>query len=230
MSFFEVLFRIILASVMSGIIGYERESKSRPAGVKTHILVCLGAASFAILERFLMAELITLYTEYPGISGEFSLSIGRLVAQVISGIGFLGAGTIIITKHNILGLTTAASIWIVACLGIVIGYGVYVLAVQLFITILATLLILKKFLRIHSTKKLEIKYRHRVESKKFMADYFKDNDILVKDIDFHLEVTEQGNIYTDIYTLDMHKDLDYVDVIDDISRHGNIICIRCITI
>jgi len=230
MSFTEVLFRIVLATVMSGIIGYERESKSRPAGVKTHVLVCCGAASFAILERILMQELFQQYLDYPNMAGDYSLSIGRLVAQVISGIGFLGAGTIVITKHNIQGLTTAASIWVVACLGIVIGYGIYVLAIPLFLTIITTLMILKKCLRIHSGKKLEIKYRHRVESKEFMIEYFKERGIIVKDIDFHLEVTEKGNIYTDIYTLELSKDILYADVIDDISRHGNIIRIRCITI
>jgi len=230
MSFYEVLFRIILATLMSGIIGYEREYKNRPAGVKTHILVCLGAASFAILERFLAEELMHQYLDYPEMVGGFSLSMGRLVAQVISGIGFLGAGTIIITKHNILGLTTAASIWIVACLGIVIGYGVYTLAIPLFLTIIVTLVILKRFLRMNSVKKFEIKYHNRIESKEFMLEYFKSKEIVVKDIDFYVEVTDQGNIYTDIYTLDMSKGLAHSDVIDDISRYGNIIRIRCITI
>jgi len=226
MTYYQVLFRVVLVTIMAGIIGYEREHKNRPAGVKTHILVCLGAASFAILERLLIYELMT----HPDAAGIYSFSIGRLVAQVISGIGFLGAGTIIITKRNITGLTTAASIWVVACLGIVVGYGFYVLAVPLFLTILVTLVILKRFVKVGSIKKLEIKYRHRVESKDFMISYFKDNGIVVKDIDFYVEVTDQGNVYTDIYTLDINRDLEYSNVIDDISRYGNIILIRCITV
>ena len=226
MTYYQVFTRVILATIMAGVIGYEREHKNRPAGVKTHILVCLGAASFAILERLLIYELM----KHPDAAGIYSFSIGRLVAQVISGIGFLGAGTIIITKRSITGLTTAASIWVVACLGIVVGYGFYILAIPLFITILVTLVILKRFVKVGSIKKLEIKYRHRIESKEFMTSYFKDNGIVVRDIDFYVIVTDQGNVYTDIYTLDINRGLAYSNIIDDISRHANIIRIRCITV
>lgn len=225
MNIFDVLIRIILATLMSGIIGYEREHKNRPAGVKTHILVCLGAASFSILERLMVLEIM----EIGEITG-FSFNLGRLVAQVISGIGFLGAGTIIITKHNIQGLTTAASVWIVACLGIVIGYGVFELAIPLFLTILITLVILKRFLRIGTIKKLEIKYCHRIETKEFLSDYFRARQILIKDLDFSVEVVETGNIYTEVYTVDLVHDMSYLSIIDDLSRYNNILLIRCITV
>jgi len=224
MSIWDVLLRIVLATIMSGVIGYEREHKNRPAGVKTHILVCLGAASFAILERLMVGEMLD-YGE-----GPVSFNVGRLVAQVISGIGFLGAGTIIITKHNIQGLTTAASVWIVACLGIVIGYGVFVLALPLFLTIMVTLVILKKFLRIGTIKKMEIKYRHRIETKEFLADYFRARQILIKDLDFSVEMTDNGNIYTEVYTIDLVHDVSYLGIIDDLSRYDNVLLIRCITV
>jgi len=224
MSVWDVLLRVVLATIMAGIIGYEREHKNRPAGVKTHILVCLGASSFAILERLLVYEMLA-YGE-----GPVSLNLGRLVAQVISGIGFLGAGTIVITKHNIQGLTTAASVWIVACLGIVIGYGVFVLAIPLFLTILVTLVILKKFLRIGTVKKMEIKYRHRIETKEFLADYFRARQIMIKDLDFSVEITKSGNIYTEVYTIDLVNDVSYLGIIEDLSRYGNVLLIRCITV
>lgn len=224
MSIWDVLLRVILATIMSGVIGYEREHKNRPAGVKTHILVCLGAASFAILERLMVFEMMN-YGDSP-----VSFNVGRLVAQVISGIGFLGAGTIVITKHNIQGLTTAASVWIVACLGIVVGYGIFVLAIPLFLTIMVTLVILKRFLRIGTIKKMEIKYRHRIETKEFLADYFRMRQILIKDLDFSVEMTETGNIYTEVYTIDLVHDVSYLGIIDDLSRYDNVLLIRCITV
>ncbi|MCL1951127.1 MAG: MgtC/SapB family protein [Turicibacter sp.] len=224
MSVWDVLLRVILATLMSGVIGYEREHKNRPAGVKTHILVCLGAASFAILERLLVVEMMGME------EGAVTFNFGRLVAQVISGIGFLGAGTIVITKHNIQGLTTAASVWIVACLGIVIGYGVYILALPLFLTIMVTLVILKKFIRIGTVKKMEIKYRHRIETKEFLADYFQERNIIIKDLDFSVEMTEAGNIYTEVYTIDLLHEISYLSIIDDLSRYNNVLLIRCITV
>ena len=224
MNVWDVLLRIVLATLMSGVVGYEREHKNRPAGVKTHILVCLGAASFALLERLMVLEMVA-YQDL-----QVSFNFGRLVAQVISGIGFLGAGTIIITKRNIQGLTTAASIWIVACLGIVVGYGVFVLAIPLFFTILGTLVILKRFLRIGTIKKFEIKYCHRIETKEFLSDYFHSRLIIIKDLDFSVEMTEKGNIYTEVYTIDLDRNMNYLGIIDDLSRYDNVLLIRCITV
>lgn len=230
MPYYYVLIRLALATAMAGVIGYERQHKNRPAGVKTHILVCLGSATFAILEQFIVEELSQGLIRSPELAGTFSFNVGRLVAQVISGIGFLGAGTIIITKHNIQGLTTAASIWVVACLGIVMGYGFYTLAIPLFITILITLIILNRFLHLDTVKKLEIKYRHRIETKDFVSYYFKERGIIIKGLEFHVEVTDAGNLYTEIYTVDTHNELPIPDIIDDLSRYANIVRIRCITV
>jgi len=106
-------FKILLASLCGGIIGLEREMKGRPAGLKTFSLVCVGAA------------LTMITNEYINVlhgSGDNA----RMAAQVISGIGFLGAGTIMVTGHNqIKGLTTAATLWVTAALGIAIGAGFY---------------------------------------------------------------------------------------------------------
>jgi putative Mg2+ transporter-C (MgtC) family protein len=230
MNIFEIVFQIFLATLMAGVIGYEREHKNRPAGIKTHILVCLGAASFAMTERLLVAELGEMAIQNSDSVGLFTFNMGRLVAQVISGIGFLGAGTIIITRHNIMGLTTAASVWIVACLGIIIGYGLFQLAIPLFAAILMTLVIYKRFLRMETVKKLEIRYYHRLETKQFIAEYFREKDITIKVLDFKLEVTENGNLYTEIYTIDLHYQMKIPQIIHDISVYGNIIHIRCITL
>lgn len=109
-----VVVRLLLAVLCGGIIGLERERKRRPAGFRTHILICLGAAMTTLTSQFIMLEL-HLFTDP-----------ARLGAQVIAGIGFIGAGTIIVTKRRqVKGLTTAAGLWTSAIVGLCCGAGFY---------------------------------------------------------------------------------------------------------
>ena len=106
----ELVIRVLTAAIIGGVIGLEREYKSRPAGMRTHTLVCLGAAIVAVLESLLADNILSSLQNADGIA----ISLGRMSAQVISGIGFLGAGTIMVSQKRIAGLTTAASVWMVA--------------------------------------------------------------------------------------------------------------------
>ena len=120
LTLFAIIFRCILAMLFSGILGYEREKQRRPAGFRTYIVVCLGSC---------LAMMTGLYLYDMTGSGD----PGRIAAQVISGIGFLGAGTILVTKHNqVRGLTTAAGLWAAACLGLALGAGFYTGALIVF--------------------------------------------------------------------------------------------------
>lgn len=111
-----IILRIVAAIVLGGIIGLERGMKNRAAGLRTYMLVCLGSC---------VVMLINQYTSQVYNTGDPV----RLGAQVISGIGFLGAGTIVVTSHNqIKGLTTAAGLWTSACIGLAIGIGLYEVA------------------------------------------------------------------------------------------------------
>lgn len=112
--FLEVLLKLMLSLILGGIVGYEREHKSRPAGLRTHILVCVGAALVQVTS-----------INFNGSRCAVNFDPMRLGAQVISGIGFLGAGTIIKEGASIKGLTTAASLWVVACIGLAVGSGLY---------------------------------------------------------------------------------------------------------
>ena len=109
-----LVLRMLLAVICGSIIGIEREFKRRPAGFRTHILICMGAAMTTLTSEYLMLEL------------HYTADIARLGAQVIAGIGFIGAGTIIVTRHQrVKGLTTAAGLWTSAIVGLALGAGFY---------------------------------------------------------------------------------------------------------
>lgn len=140
-----VIARMILACILGGVIGYERESTNRPAGFRTHILVCVGAALVMITSEYI-------FEQYKGVA---NIDPARLGAQVISGIGFLGAGTIIREGVTVSGLTTAASLWAVSCVGIAAGIGFYSGAVIATAIIYITLILLKRTEK-HITKKRKL--------------------------------------------------------------------------
>ncbi|HHX36957.1 MAG TPA: MgtC/SapB family protein, partial [Clostridiaceae bacterium] len=114
----KVLLLLFISLICSGLIGADRERKNRPAGMRTHVIVCLAST-------LIMYAGIRLKNEYIDIAP--NIDPARLAAQILSGIGFLGAGTILKGKDNVHGLTTAATLWSVACIGIVIGAN-YILA------------------------------------------------------------------------------------------------------
>jgi putative Mg2+ transporter-C (MgtC) family protein len=128
-----IILRLVLAVVLGGIIGFERGRSGRPAGLRTHILVCLGAVLAMMTNQYV-------YESF-GVSDPT-----RMAAQVISGIGFLGAGTILVTgRHQVKGLTTAAGLWATACMGLAIGIGFYKAAIAACIMITFATVILHRF-------------------------------------------------------------------------------------
>lgn len=119
----EQILRILAAAFVGGIIGYEREIKNKPAGLLTFTLVCVGSCLIAILQQNIFRESIEQIRANPDIADAIKVDQGRIIAQVVSGIGFLGAGTIIHTKANVKGITTAALLWLVSAVGLMIGTG-----------------------------------------------------------------------------------------------------------
>lgn len=119
----EQLLRVLGAAIVGGIIGYEREIKNKPAGLLTFMLVCVGSCLLAILQQNILASSIATILDNPDLANAVKVDEGRIIAQVVSGIGFLGAGTIIHTRANVKGITTAALLWLVAALGLLIGTG-----------------------------------------------------------------------------------------------------------
>lgn len=141
----EIFLRLLCAMIVGLIIGTEREYTHRPAGMRTHILVALGSCAVMITGELIFAE----YKAYGAMPDP-----ARLSAQVITGVGFLGAGTILREGPSVKGLTTAASLWSVACLGIAAGAGYYMVAIAGMIFILVTLTIFE------ALQKLMLRNRH----------------------------------------------------------------------
>ncbi|MGL5694247.1 MAG: MgtC/SapB family protein [Peptostreptococcaceae bacterium] len=139
----EIIIRLILALLIGGLTGLEREKSHQFAGFRTHILVSVGSCITSMTA-------LSLFNQYHMYA---NMDPGRLPAQVLSGIGFLGAGAILKTSNGIKGLTTAAGIWATACIGITIGYGQYVLGVSAWLFVMITLYILKRIDKLVSKKR-----------------------------------------------------------------------------
>ncbi len=125
----DILYRLILSTLLGGLVGIERQIHHKPAGLRTHILVCIGACMCMIIGLSLNKEF-----------GE-GIDPSRIAAQVVSGIGFLGAGTIMVTRASVKGLTTAASIWATSALGLAIGNGMFFTASVAAILMVTVLLV-----------------------------------------------------------------------------------------
>ncbi|MGC8812790.1 MAG: MgtC/SapB family protein [Candidatus Aenigmatarchaeota archaeon] len=109
---FEMVLKLILSVFLGSLIGYEREIRAKPAGLRTHMLICLGSTLLTIMSL----------TAFP------NADTSRMAAYIIVGIGFIGGGTIFQLKEKVIGLTTAASLWVVASIGIAVGVGYYLIA------------------------------------------------------------------------------------------------------
>ena len=116
----QMIMRLLMATAVGAIIGFERQMKGHPLGIRTNVLVCVSSTTVMMLSKAMVAETFRLYG---------MIADPRLAQQVITGIGFLGAGTIVHSDSNIKGLTTAATVWSVGCIGLVIGFGWYLLAI-----------------------------------------------------------------------------------------------------
>ena len=189
------------------------------------MLVSLGACVIAQIECEFMNSVAN-----AGISN-VTYNFGRMTAQVISGIGFLGAGTIFIAEKKIGGLTKAASLWNTACLGLATGYGYYWMSIIGCILVLAVLLTLQRLIPVNSLKRVEVRFVNRQEIMQFINEFFEKNSIKVLNLDFHIETgadkkTTDRNVYTNIYTLHLPSTLNYTDVINHLASYSNIQVVR----
>lgn len=172
----EITIRLLLSIILGGIVGFEREKVGKPAGLRTHILVCLGSTVTMLTSLFMFYQF----------QGKANLDPGRISAQVISGIGFLGAGTIILEGPNVKGLTTAATLWIIAAIGLAVGIGFYYGAVLCTIIVFIVLRTLSKFekniLNNHCNKTLVIVLKNSSSNLGKISALLEDMNIAVNNI------------------------------------------------
>ena len=143
----ETILRLLIAALAGSVIGYERERLQWAAGLRTHMLVCVGSCLIVIVSAYGFSEVL---------GPHVVLDPSRIAAQVVSGIGFLGAGTILLRGEVVKGLTTAASLWAVAAIGLAVGAGLYVAAVATTVIVLVILA---------GVKPLEERVRARVQAR-----------------------------------------------------------------
>lgn len=183
-----ILFRLIFAAVLSGIIGFEREFHGRAAGFRTHILLCVGST-------LIMLTSIHIFDLYAARS---SADPARIAAGVITGIGFLGAGTIMHSRSAVRGLTTAASLWVVAGIGLAVGSGMYYASM---LTTILTMVTLMLFSRLEHAMIRKDWYRTLVIESKEGVDQLKAIREIV------------SNYRSDITDFEVDKDKDSVNMI-----------------
>lgn len=136
-----------LTLLFVGMIGFERQRKHKIAGLTTHILVALGAFGITIVQELMVQDAIDFIRANPELAGSVVVQRQRIIAQVITGVGFLGAGAILKTNGFVSGLTTASSVWISAIIGIIFASGYYQLGIIISLTAVIALTVIKRVFR-----------------------------------------------------------------------------------
>ena len=213
-SYSQISLRLFLAAILGGLIGYEREQSNHFAGFRTHILVSIGSTLIMLISIYGFSD----FLNYENVNFDPS----RIAAQVVTGIGFLGAGTILRHGLNVTGLTTAASLWVVAAIGLAIGAGFYFGAVLSTLFVLISLAFLAKLDPIITKKKRLVELRVTVLDSPGMlgeiATKLGDKGIDVKNINILLKKQEETTNYvTIIFLIKIPKnELKYI-IIDEIK-------------
>ncbi len=166
----QITLRILLAIVVGGSIGYEREMRNRPAGFITHTLVCVGATVVSLMQMEMVHQTILLIEANPVLAQSMKADLGRVVAQVVTGVGFLGAGTIIVDKRSVKGLTTATTIWVVACIGLTIGMGYYTIAIIATVSIFFVMITLRRFESMAKDRLYQVKLTVSYKDQEFLEE------------------------------------------------------------
>ena len=206
----QIVIRLILAFILGGLIGLERELHGRAAGLRTHILVCLGSA-------LIMLTSMHMFYLYQGIA---TIDPARIAAGVITGIGFLGAGTILRSRASVRGLTTAASLWAVAGIGLAVGSGFYlgayatsaiVLFVLFFLTRLERALVRKDWYRI-----LAAETRGHLQQLKDIRSVLSDYKVEIRD--FEIKKKPEGDNVIIELNLKLITDRQDDQILTDVMR------------
>lgn len=209
--------KLILAAVVGGFTGYEREKSNQFAGFRTHILVSVGACITSVIA-------LELFNKYSSIS---TMDPARLPAQVLSGIGFLGAGAILKNSNGIRGLTTAAGIWATACIGIAIGYGQYVLGITAWLLVMATLYIFKNIDKVISKRSQAI-LKATITNLDITSTVFntiKASEIGIKNFQI---VSRSNDIWELVFLIEYDKRIILEELINELKKINYVVNMECL--
>ena len=223
MAFWELLVRLLVATFCGGIIGIERGKKNRPAGFRTYILVCTGACLTVILSLYLAA----MDPVWRNIAPDMLRSdVSRFGAQVINGIGFLGAGTIIITgNQQVKGMTTAAGLWASACMGLAIGAGFYTGALFGCVLIIATTALFSKlesFILARSRNiNLYVEFDKTGDLTK-ITSCLHERGVQIYDVELSKTKQSESKYPGAIFSLKLPKKLSHAAIVTEIATIGEV--------
>ena len=216
-----LLIKIFLAVFFGGLIGLERGHKHRAAGSRTYMIVCLGAALTMILSHYETYIMRNLWEEIAKMLNK-QVDVSRYSAKVVSGIGFLGAGTIIVTgRQEIKGLTTAAGLWASACMGLAIGSGYYECAILGFLLILLTTIVLEKISSwvISNARNMDLYVEfEKIENLGEIINTFKELNIQIFDVDIQREKQSNGVTIGAVISSRLPKKETHSNVMSRISK------------
>ncbi|AUI54416.1 hypothetical protein HMPREF0666_02844 [Prevotella sp. C561] len=192
---YEFVLRLFVAAMLGGVIGLEREYRAKEAGFRTHFLVALGSGLFMILSQFGFDNVLSNYEQV-------SLDPSRIASQVVTGIGFIGAGTIIFQKHVVRGLTTAAGLWVTSAIGMTAGAGMYVLSIATTVLVLLCLEALYFILQHFGTRNITVTFSTpKEESIQLVLQRLRAKEVIIDSYEMKRKDTSSGYYY--VVTMEM---------------------------
>lgn len=229
LNFASVVLRILCAMAVGGIVGLDRERKGRAAGFRTYMLVALGAALTVMLGQYLGVMLETVWADKAAELG-LKTDVVRFGAQVINGVGFLGAGTIIVTgRQQVKGLTTAAGLWASACLGLAIGAGFYECVFIGFVLILVCMKLLPKIEDFVTSKALNMNIYISMDSVECLGNIincFKESNFRILDADIEKEEHATITQINAVFSVKMTERHPHTEILAKLSTLDGIIYIE----
>lgn len=217
--------RLTVAMICGGIIGLERGRRRRPAGFRTHMLVCMGAALTMLIGQYVATRLAA----DPSLAGR-TTDPARLGAQVVAGIGFIGAGTIIVTRRRqVKGLTTAAGLWVSAIIGLAIGVGYYEAAIltTVFVIIAETVLSKIEWHIATKAKKLNLYIEYTThECIGEVAEVIKQAGAGIMDIELTRSQGKDGAVMNAIFSIQLNKKVKRHQMLLDVQRTKGVVSIE----
>ncbi|MCR5077746.1 MAG: MgtC/SapB family protein [Prevotella sp.] len=192
---YEFILRLFIAAMLGGIIGLEREYRAKEAGFRTHFLVALGSALFMVLSQYGFGTVLSQIAHA-------SYDPSRIASQVVTGIGFIGAGTIIFQKHVVRGLTTAAGLWVTSAIGMTAGAGMYVLSIATTILVLLCLEALNFILHRFGARTITVTFNtDRQENIQTILQRMREKEVSIESYGMQRRETSKGCCY--VVTMEM---------------------------